>query len=413
MYNILDFGAVQNTMCTQSIQSAIDECTRNGGGCVVIPAGVYISGTIYLKENVELHLESGAVLKASTDIDDYNEDDAYEQNWGSQSEGWRAKHLIIALECDNVSITGYGVIDGSGDAFFGEERRMPKWQGYAWDGGFVLAKDSQMLRPGQLICFVEATNVRVENVTIQNTPCWSCFMYGCDYVQVRGVKINNPICYTNTDGLDIDCCRYVTISDCIVSTGDDAIAIRCSGGKLKNPKPCEYITITNCVLASNSSLFRIGVGIGEIRNVRASNLSVKKAASLINYTTSYCGRGEAIIEDVNFSNISAYDVGLGIDCQVAKGAVRNVTIENIRIKSQMGAVIKATDEGEISDMTIRNVDMFIDTKEKKINEKCAVNIENAENVLLDGLRIFSDSQMWEEMFCDTDCKNIIKRNCVL
>ena len=172
-YNISDFGAKKEKDSTKSIQSAIDKCASEGGGQVVIPSGTYISGTIWLKDNVELHLQMGAVLKASDDLDDYNKEDAYMQNWGSVSEKWRAKHLIIALECNNASITGNGIIDGSGDCFFGEERVF--YSGYAWEGGYVTSKDENILRPGQLICFIECSNVKVSDITLKNVPCGRFF----------------------------------------------------------------------------------------------------------------------------------------------------------------------------------------------------------------------------------------------
>ena len=109
MYNVLDFGAKENVLATKSIQAAIDACSAEGGGRVIIPSGTYVCGTIWLKSNVELHLEMGAVLKASSDMDDYNDEDAYPQNYGVPVENWRGTHLIIALEAHNVAITGNGV----------------------------------------------------------------------------------------------------------------------------------------------------------------------------------------------------------------------------------------------------------------------------------------------------------------
>lgn len=137
-------------------------------------------------------------------MDDYNSEDAYPQNWGSVNEKWKAKNLIIAHECNNVAITGNGMIDGSGDSFFGEERVF--YHGYAWDGGYVTSKDEENLRPGQLICFIECTDVKVIDITIKNIPCWGVFFHGCEYVQTRCIKITNPFEYVNTDGIDIDCC---------------------------------------------------------------------------------------------------------------------------------------------------------------------------------------------------------------
>jgi len=395
IYNILDFGAKKDTICTENIQSAIDKCADNGGGVVTIPAGKYICGTVWLKSNVEIHLQTGAVLKASTNMDDYNADDAYHQNWGSVNEKWKAKHLIIAHECDNVAITGNGMLDGSGDSFFGEERVF--YHGYAWDGGYVTSKDEENLRPGQLICFIECTDVKVLDITIKNIPCWGVFFHGCEYVQTRGIKITNPFEYVNTDGIDIDCCRFVTVSDCIVNTGDDAIAIRCDSGKLKNPKVCENITITNCVLASNSSVFRVGVGVGEIRHVRISNLVVSRAGNLITYATSYMGRGEAHIEDISFTDISAYNVCRMIDCVVEKGTVKNAVMKSMNINARGGICIVQKDEGCISDLTLRDIRVEVNEK-KKPEEKYLVNVSDTDNVVLDNVNILCKEDDWKEVF---------------
>ena len=394
-YNILDFDAKKDTICTENIQAAIDTCSANGGGVVVIPSGDFVSGTIWLKSNVELHLQTGAILKASTNMDDYNADDAYPQNWGSVAEKWRAKHLIIAHECDNVSITGNGIIDGSGDSFFGNERVF--YPGYAWDGGYVTSKDEDKLRPGQLICFVECTNVKVNDISINNIPCWGVFFHGCEYVQVRGVKITNPFEYVNTDGLDIDCCRFVTVSDCIINTGDDAIAIRCDSQKLKNPKVCENITITNCVLASNSSVFRIGVGVGEIRHIRISNLVISRAGNLITYATSYMGHGKAVIEDIGFSDISAYNVCRMIDCVVENGAVKNAVMKNMNVTARGGICVIQKDTGCISDFTLRDINLEVNEK-KKPEEKYLVNVSNTNNVILDSVKVSCKKDEWEEVF---------------
>lgn len=407
-YNILDYGAKKDTICTENIQLAIDECSNNGGGVVVIPGGEFISGTVWLKSNVELHLQTGATLKASVNMDDYNADDAYPQNWGSVNEKWKAKHLIIALECDNVAITGNGIIDGSGDSFFGVERVF--YSGYAWDGGYVTSKDEEKLRPGQLICLIECTNVKVSDITIKNMPCWGVFFHGCEYVQTRGIKIINPFEYVNTDGIDVDCCRYVTISDCIIITGDDAIAIRCDSDKLKNPKVCENITITNCTLASNSSVFRIGVGVGKIRHVRVSNLVVSRAGNLITYATSYMGRGKAFIEDIGFSDISAYNVCRMIDCVVENGAVKNLVMKNMNVNAKGGICVIQKEDGCVSDFTLRDINLEVNEK-KKPEEKYLVNVSNTNNVMLDGVKVYCKKYEWEEVFHSQGNIGLIQIDC--
>lgn len=421
MYNISDYGAISDgkTINTAAIQAAINDCASNGGGKVAIPAGTFVTGTIFLKSNVELHLESGSTLKASENLDDYNANDAYEQNFGSAGEEWAPKHLIIAHEVRNVSITGSGTIDGSASAFYAEPKHFMH---YVWQDGLALAKNKTTLRPGQLICFIESQHISVEGITIQNNTCWSCFFHGCEYVKAHKITIKNPTTAANTDGLDIDCCKYVTVSDCTINTGDDAIAIRCDSKRLKNKgAECEYITISNCVLASASSAFRIGVGVGKIHNVRISNIIIMKASSAFTFQTSYCGHGEAYIEDVNFSNISAKNICYPFSMQIGTAHIKHVTFENIRFDAVAASEIKAGGSGIMSDISFKNIDMYIKKEPHELSEEMLSErgrnillFENIQNVVLDEVRIYpEDESTWDSALSIKKCKNIRIKNCSL
>jgi len=410
MYNIIEFGAEPGRLCTAEIQSAIDKCADCGGGRVIIPAGVFTSGTLWLHSNVELYLETGAVLKASGNMDDYNAEDAYPQNWGSKNEGWKGKHLIIAHECDNVSVCGNGIIDGGGDEFFSDEKTPPR--AYAWEGGHSGAKDGEILRPGQAVCFIECSNVKADSITMKNSPCWSFYFYGCEYVQIRGLKIFNPANRRNTDGIDIDCCRFVTVSDCIIDTGDDAVAIRCDSAKLKNYKKCEYITVTNCILSSNACAIRLGVGVGEINHVRVSNINVLHAGMFISFTTSYLGWGNAEINDAHFSGISASDVGIAVECTVEKGFVKNVSLRDMQITSKAGMYFEQKEKGCISDVALSDISLFI-TENNVRREKYVVRAENLTNMRLNGIKIFYEEKAWDETFSEDGCVNTEIINCIL
>ena len=206
--NILDYGAIADgqTVCSAQIQAAIDACYTSGGGRVTVPAGNYRIGTIWLKSNVELHLEHGSVIKGSDNLEDYNELDAYEQNFSvKESENWVGKHMVIAHECVNVAVTGTGTLDGNGVHFLGELEPFP---GVAWFEGIRHSKDREACRPGQLLCFIECQRVTVIDITITNQPCWGCFLHGCEYATIRGVKVFAPHTTACADGIDIDCCRY-------------------------------------------------------------------------------------------------------------------------------------------------------------------------------------------------------------
>ncbi len=213
-------------------------------------------------------------------MEDYNAPDAYVQNGsGPVNEKWLGKHLILAVECENIALTGTGKIDGSGDFFF--DGAEAPYSVYVWRDGLQHVRDESVLRPDQLLAFIACKRVLVENVTLTNQPCQGCFLHGCEYVTVRGLQTRNPHSFFNSDGIDIDCCRYVTVSDCIFDTGDDCIAIRGAPARLKNKSAvCEYITVANCVLGSCSNAIRLGVGNSIIRHVRISNFICKSVATL-------------------------------------------------------------------------------------------------------------------------------------
>ena len=371
--NITEYGAKPDgTLQTSNIQKALDACFLAGGGKVVVPAGNYYCGTIWLKDNVELHLESGAKLIASTNLQDYNESDAYPQNWDCLSEHWLGKHLIIAHEVKNVSITGHGIIDGCGDAYWGRiDKNLPWQEGYVFRDGFTRTKDLQPSRPGQVICFIECENVNVTDITIQNCPCWACFFHGCEMVQVRGLKVLNPSTYANTDGIDIDCCRFVTVSDCIIKTGDDCITLRCSAQRLTNGMDtCKNITITNCVLECAVCAFRIGVGYGKIRNAAISNITVSRCGPVFKFMTSYSGRGEAFIENINISNITAENSGkcISIEAPIA-GYVKDVSFSNFRAHLFASVHMTAKEKGMIKNINFTDLHLISENADYPVGEK--------------------------------------------
>ena len=361
-YDITGFGAVGDgkTLATAAIQAAIDACHQNGGGRVTVPAGTFKSGTIWLKSHVELHLESGATLLASDDLDDYNEEGDYPQNYHSDNEEWNGKHLIIAHEQEDVSITGFGVIDGNGHLFYGEP--VKKWS-FLWVDGIALAKDKKRLRPGQLIVFVQCKHVRVQDIRIRNNTCWTCFFHGCEFVQVRGITIQNVSTATNTDGIDIDCCRHVTVSDCIIDTADDAFALRGCGHRLKSgPEACELVTITNCVLGSSSGAFRFGVGNSPIRHVRISNITVKRAATAFIFTSNYSeAQGMYTpISDVMIQNVSIAETQRAVKfAAVKKSEIRDVVLENIYCRAYGGSYVKAPEGNHIHNVRFENFKLEI------------------------------------------------------
>jgi polygalacturonase len=237
--NIISLGAKPDSLSdnTAIIQSAIDQCYLAGGGRVIVPAGKYITGSLNLKSNVELHLESGAVIIGSINPADYPQNDIA---------------LIFAHGQKNISVTGNGSINGRGNS-------------EVWQMG-----DNAEGRP-KIIYFVDCQDVLVEGVTLTNAAFWVSDYRGCNYVKINNVKIYSYGNHNN-DGIDIDS-RNVVVSDCIVETDDDALCFKSH----THDRPCENVAVTNCVLASNCNAIKFGTAShGGFRNISVNNCIVKR-----------------------------------------------------------------------------------------------------------------------------------------
>jgi hypothetical protein len=233
------------TFDTKPIQNSIDKAYENGGGTVNVPAGTYLIGTIILKDNVELHLQPGATLLGSPDYRDYDE---IIHKLDSRTNGLYAKHFMVFAEgAKNISITGTGVINGNGLNNFLEEDRP------------------QNVRPF-MIRLVNCDNVTIRDVKLLESANWTLHLLGCRDVNVDGVVIENGV-DSNRDGLDIDACNRVTVSNCRLSTGDDAIVMKSTNDTL-----CQNITITNCVIRTRASAIKTGTeSNGGFKNITVSN----------------------------------------------------------------------------------------------------------------------------------------------
>lgn len=339
VYNIRDFGAVGDgkTKDTAALQKAIDACHGAGGGQVLFPAGSYLSGTLFLKNNVELHLSSGAVLLGSPDATDYNAEDVFPENRAFAAENVTARHLIIAYRQENISITGNGAIDGNSSAFF---EPLPAGESATYrhkTANYPIAE----WRPGQMVFFCRSKNITVHDVRLLNSPYWTLFCLGCEDVQVQGVLIENPPATANGDGIDIDCCRNVTISDCIVRSGDDSITVRANSAHLPEGEwSCENVVVSNCILKTPCNAIRVGVGNGEIRNCLFSNIIIAEASRGISivslYTKTEASPNGVCIENIHFSDfIIEADVPITVGTGEATrpGAIRDISFNRFRITS--------------------------------------------------------------------------------
>ncbi len=307
---IANTGAVADavTLNTQIIQSAIDDCAKNGGGKVIISGGTYLTGSLVLKSNVNLHLAADGVLLGSPRCEDYPEREDVQYVDSLHLPRWRNACLIYAEESENISITGSGTIDCNGHNF------VEKIEGnkICWDYKRIDAPT-----PPRAVFFAGCKNVKVEDVTMVNQPAgWSYWISDCDYVTFDKAKIIANVNYPNNDGIHINCSRNVSISNCHITCGDDCLVVRANSVSLKENKICEKVVVSNCTLTSYSGGIRIGwINDGVIKNCTFSNIVMTDTTVGISIHLPYLnpedksfasadiGRESTHIENLSFNNI--------------------------------------------------------------------------------------------------------------
>ncbi len=379
-YNITDFGAKPNdevNLCHDAINQAIVTCCLNGGGTVIVPKGIFHTGPITLKSNVNLHIEEGATLKFSTDQSLYFP--AVLTRWEG-IDCYNAHPLIYAYGETNIAITGKGTIDGQGSnetwwSMCGAPR-------YGWKEGMVAQRNGGRekllqygetstpvykrkmtpedgLRP-QMINFHSCNTVLIEDVTLLNSPFWVIHPLFCESLTVKGVQIFNR--GPNGDGCDPESCKNVLIENCMFDTGDDCIAIK-SGRNEDGRKwdiPSENIIVRNCQMKNGHGGVVVGSEIsGGYRNlyVEDCQMDSPQLDRVIRIKTSTCRGG--VIENVFVRNITVgqcKEAVLHIDLQYENRenckrgfipTVRNIHLKNITCeKSDLGVYIRGLDDSE-------------------------------------------------------------------
>jgi len=244
--DIRELGAQSGgkTPCTAAIQKAIDRCAEQGGGIVRLPSGVWLTGTLYLASHVTLHLEKGCTLLGSRERSDYGRPRTVAT--GGQPASFAYPAILAGSQLENIAITGEGTIDGQGEAF----------------------RDKTKLRP-KAIYLAGCRDVLVENVTLKNAGSWMQHYRDCDRLTIRKITVFNHVSFNN-DGLNVDSCRAVTITDCRVDSDDDGIVL-----KSLSRKPCENVTIRGCVVSSHCNAIKLGTESGGgFQNIRVADCQI-------------------------------------------------------------------------------------------------------------------------------------------
>jgi polygalacturonase len=325
--DIRQFGAKNDgkTLNTAAIQAAIDSCHQLGGGQVLIPAGgVYLSGTLFLKTHVFLYLEPGALLKGSSNIADYDK---------------KHPQLIFAEYSNNLGFFGAGVIDGNGAAF--------------WDQ-FYLPLD----RPEPWIVFEHCQNLQFKGVQLLNSPAHVLVLEHCDGAVIDGLRIVNTVLSPNTDGIDIADTRNVSIQNCYIQTGDDAICLKSHQHWVEN------IIVTNNVLMSDDTAIKFGTGgdVGTRHCIFSDNVIRNSRYGIALFQMDggvyeYCQFNNMTIE-TSSRQFTEYPIFVDIDKRRADdrlGSIRNLIFSNLQLISRGNCLLAGQPNAKIQGLTFRNI----------------------------------------------------------
>lgn len=344
-FRIVDFGAVGNGSHdnTEAMNTAISACAQAGGGQVIVPAGIWLTGSIILHSRVELHLERGALVKFSRRYTDY----PLILSSFEGREVIRARSPLDGEGLTDVAITGEGVFDGGGEAW--RPVKQNKLTASAWSelvasGGVVDEREGgnsiwwpsegamtgaaftenlyvsgirdpeayapahSFLRPN-LLSLRRCKRVLLEGVTFQNSPAWNLHPWACEHVTLRGVNVRNPWYAQNGDGLDLESVRHALVEGCSFDVGDDAICLK-SGKDAEGRElglATEYVTIRHCTVYHGHGGFVIGSEMsGGVRHIRISDCLFMGTDIGLRFKSTR-GRG-GLVEDIKVERILMQDI---------------------------------------------------------------------------------------------------------
>ena len=382
------FGAKGDgeTINTVAIQTTIDKVAAAGGGTVVIPKGEFVSGALFLKPGVNLHLNSGAVLQCSTDMKNFPEQ-------RTRIEGHFEEHfnpaLINADGCDGLVIDGDGTLDGAGrpiwDAF---------WKHFNADKNF-----KNLDQPRARLALIEnSKNVTVRGITFKDSQFWNLHLYNCEQVLVESARFEVPDDYKqapSSDGIDVDSCHDVVISKCFFSVTDDCIAMKGSKGPFaledKSSPPVENVRISDCEFLRGHHMLACGSEATIVRDVVVENCVVKGAMPMfrakLRPDTPQCYEN-ITFRDIEFENSGAwlFEVAPWTQYFDLKGqpapssTVRNITVSGIKGTIKYLGKIEGHATATISGIILEDVDVEARKAELRIRG-------NVKNVVTDNVKV--------------------------
>lgn len=429
--SLTDFGAVGDgaTLNTGAFALALDSLSAKGGGTLVVPPGIWLTGPVRLRSRINLHLEAGALVQ-------FSREHALYPLYVFDARGEKIVETMSPLygeKLEDVAITGAGVIDGGGDAWRLVKKAKttePFWKKLVASGGITNSDGNEwwpdrsgfegtkavadliaagsldpaayepyriFLRP-RLLRLLDCKRVLIEGVTFRNAPNWTLHPWLCEDVTLRDVKIFNDRWAQNSDALDVDSCRRVHVSGCIIDTGDDGLCIKSgineAGRRLG--VPTEDVLIENCTVYEGHGGFTIGSEMsGGVRNILVRNCTFIGTAIGLRFKTAR-GRG-GVVENIHMRDIRMTGIeNAAIDFNffyASNGkpaepvatpdegtpAFRNILIEGVVSRgSRAPLIMRGLPEMPLRDITLR--DVTLDSAE-------GADLANCERITFERVRI--------------------------
>lgn len=359
-----------------AIQKAIDAAASVGGGVVRLEKGVYPSGTLYLRSNVELNIPAGATILGGAKPEDY--DDVDDPRLGKSPERSK-KAFIVCIDGENVAVTGEGTIDGQGVGFY--------TAGMQANGRFFNKPPHPRTR---MVQFFRCRNVRFEGVEFKDSPGWTFWIRECEDVAASRLRIHGDQRMINNDGLHIDGCRRVCIRDCDIRTGDDCIIMRANRAK-GTDLVCEDMIVTDCTLDSACQCIRLScpaddtIRRGRFARLRMSGNNGVQSAHPLRYIPGWSG-GYAKMEDIVIEDcdidVRGSAIGFWVDPGVRLRDFGNVTFRDVRIKSGKPLLLQGTADAPLRNLRFENVRGTVGAAEPVV-------MKSVENVAFDDCAITS------------------------
>jgi polygalacturonase len=292
LFDVRTFGAIGDgkTLDTAAIQKALDECAKTGGGTVRLNAGTYLSKPIFFKSsNTTLQLEQDALLQATDEPNDF----------AIPGKGGAVSAFVNASGLTNIALLGKGTIDGTGARWWQPVKEAKK------------AGQPEPMRRPRLVVLSGCKNVRVQGITLANSPSFHLVPTDCEDVLIEGVTIRAPADSPNTDAIDPSASRKVRITKCTLDVGDDNIALKSGHSVPGRTAGCEDIMITDCTMLHGHGLSIGSETVGGVRHLTVEHCTFQDTVSGLRIKSAR-GRG-GLVEDISYSDITMKDVKIPID----------------------------------------------------------------------------------------------------